>query len=674
MDSIGQTYNVATSENKLMFDLVVLLSLTAGTKCYCWLVLWHQSRDGKIPHPGQQVPSRSGKADPKPSQSADANAAPTAAVSEQAPRMTNTFAFVDCNFKVKQKQLLTDVSAFVHSGEVLAIMGPSGAGKTTLLNMLTLRKTKGGSTSGTVKLNETPLTKSLFTETCYFVEQGDILRGMFTVKEHVELAATLRPNPKPVSQRVQEVLRDVGLTNAQNVRAGNEMFKGISGGQKRRLSVAIAITQEPSILFLDEPTTGLDSVSAAAIMKLMKSQAVNHTIAVLCTIHQPSSSVFAGFDLVLLLSAGKVAYFGSAGKLKTHLGAIGFPVPENTNPVEFALDLVDVSFGSGSPDAVISAYLNAKAAMPTDIQDNTLPPHGVAPTSVQIPALFRLLFRQALRDPLLYTARLVMFCAISTFFSVIYIDTRNPTQDELFSRQLLNWWNSTIPTSLAILPLVVYFIDRPVLGLELRTKLYYLGTYVGALVCNQIPFLLLLAISSLVPAQIIGSWPWISFGRNLLAYFFALLSFEVCALFFSLDIHPVIGLLNLLNLWLTGVLMEGFMIPITSIIWPFRFFCYILPLRWATRASNHVLFIDDTFDGAISCIPSNNSCSRGFTCPNISEILCMGFTGEQVLNSFNINYEIFTGSQQFGTWILNVALFTACSYVLYCVRLRASLQ
>lgn len=349
-------------------------------------------------------------------------------------------------------------------------------------------------------------------------------------------------------------------------------------------------------------------------------------------------------------------------------------MPENTNPVEFALDLVDVSFGSGSPDAVISAYLNAKAAMPTDIQDNTLPPHGVAPTSVQIPALFRLLFRQALRDPLLYTARLVMFCAISTFFSVIYIDTRNPTQDELFSRQLLNWWNSTIPTSLAILPLVVYFIDKPVLGLELRTKLYYLGTYVGALVCNQIPFLLLLAISSLVPAQIIGSWPWISFGRNLLAYFFALLSFEVCALFFSLDIHPVIGLLNLLNLWLTGVLMEGFMIPITSIIWPFRFFCYILPLRWATRASNHVLFIDDTFDGAISCIPSNNSCSRGFTCPNISEILCMGFTGEQVLNSFNINYEIFTGSQQFGTWILNVALFTACSYVLYCVRLRASLQ
>jgi ABC-type multidrug transport system ATPase subunit len=149
-----------------------------------------------------------------------------------------------------------------------------------------------------------------------------------------------------VPLQVSKLLKELGLESCANTRAGNALIKGLSGGQKRRLSLGLALAKRPSIIMLDEPTSGLDAAGAAAIMKMMQKVAIDLNAAVLCTIHQPSAKVFEGFDKTLILSGGRLAYVGPASEMATYLGSIGLPVPPATNPADFMLDVVNKDFVS----------------------------------------------------------------------------------------------------------------------------------------------------------------------------------------------------------------------------------------------------------------------------------------------------------------------------------------
>ena len=187
------------------------------------------------------------------------------------------------------KALLTDINGDVTSGHVLAILGPSGAGKTTLLNMLTLQQ-GGGNPSGYIKVNGEPLTTGLYDRACAYVEQTDTLWASLTAREHLECAITLfRPELDEAGRdaEVQHLIHSVGLEEFQDTKAGNEIMRGLSSGNKRRLSVALALAKRPKILFLDEPTSGVDSASAVRMMSFLKKIAAEENVAVVCTIHQP---------------------------------------------------------------------------------------------------------------------------------------------------------------------------------------------------------------------------------------------------------------------------------------------------------------------------------------------------------------------------------------------------
>ena len=126
---------------------------------------------------------------------------------------------------------------------------------------------------------------------CY-VTQTDRLWAFLTAREHLEYASALyRPSASSLERKrgVDQLLKEVGLQDAQHTKAGNEFFKGLSGGQKRRLSLGVALCKKPHVIFLDEPTSGLDAASASSIMHFLKETAVRMDIAILCTIHQPSS-------------------------------------------------------------------------------------------------------------------------------------------------------------------------------------------------------------------------------------------------------------------------------------------------------------------------------------------------------------------------------------------------
>lgn len=353
------------------------------------------------------------------------------------------------------KALLTDIKGEVTSGHVLAILGPSGAGKTTLLNMLTLQQS-GGTPTGYINVNGEPLTTALYDRTCAYVEQTDTLWASLTVREHLAYATSLfRPeldeDAKAVA--VNSLSTAVGLEEFMDTRAGNEITRGLSSGNKRRLSVALALVKQPNILFLDEPTSGVDSASAVRMMSFLQKVAAEQNVAVVCTIHQPPASVFAGFDNTMVLSLGKIAYFGKASAMGDYLTRIGKPPPADTNPAEFILDLVNKDFTSlvGVKEVLDAWGETSGDAFGCDdkVADGkalSLVERGVETSfGKQLAVLTDRSFLVARREPLAYLVRLVANFGATLFFGIIYIETREKVQAQINSRTFFLMFCMGIP-------------------------------------------------------------------------------------------------------------------------------------------------------------------------------------------------------------------------------------
>ena len=150
--------------------------------------------------------------------------------------------------------------------------------------------------------------------------------------------------------RVNQVMSTMGLNKSKDTKIGIPgKIKGISGGEKKRLAVASEVRRErpvylvdlcvkvltnPSILFADEPTSGLDSFMAESVVHVLQKMAASGCT-IICTIHQPSSEVFALFDRLILLAEGRVAYCGSSVGAKEHFGRFGLACPQDYNPADF---------------------------------------------------------------------------------------------------------------------------------------------------------------------------------------------------------------------------------------------------------------------------------------------------------------------------------------------------
>eukprot|EP00123_Amoebidium_parasiticum_P016558 comp23492_c0_seq1/m.39325 comp23492_c0_seq1/g.39325 ORF comp23492_c0_seq1/g.39325 comp23492_c0_seq1/m.39325 type:complete len:840 (-) comp23492_c0_seq1:149-2668(-) len=247
----------------------------------------------------------------------------------------------DGTYGPSRKIILRNVSGVFRPGTLTAIMGPSGCGKSTLLNVLADRQPSGPVVTGDIKVNGQE--RGIFYKrVAAYVMQSDALFPCLTVREHLTYTAQLRvpPTVSPVqkAQRVEQVLAMVDLQPVADRKIGNEWIRGLSGGQKRRVTVATELITMPSILFLDEPTTGLDAYSSLRLVQTLDAlRKSGRTI--ICTIHQPRPDIFRLFTHLFLMKAGEIGYFGPISEVPNYFASIGAPLPSGVNPADFIVDL-----------------------------------------------------------------------------------------------------------------------------------------------------------------------------------------------------------------------------------------------------------------------------------------------------------------------------------------------
>ena len=256
----------------------------------------------------------------------------------------------DINFRFPNSDNgMHDLSFTLTNGELLAIMGGSGTGKTTLLSLL------NGSLkpqSGTITINGHDISEPQAKDLIGFVPQDDLLIEELTVYQNLWFTAKLcfaGMSDEEIDRRVMKTLKNLGLDAIKDLKVGSAINKYISGGQRKRLNIALELIREPAVLFLDEPTSGLSSADTEKVILLLKEQTLKGKLIVV-NIHQPSSDVYQLFDRLWLLDRGgypvfdgnpidAITYFKKAANY-ADAETSACPTCGNVNP-EIVLNIID---------------------------------------------------------------------------------------------------------------------------------------------------------------------------------------------------------------------------------------------------------------------------------------------------------------------------------------------
>uniref|UniRef100_A0A4W3K4P3 Broad substrate specificity ATP-binding cassette transporter ABCG2 n=1 Tax=Callorhinchus milii TaxID=7868 RepID=A0A4W3K4P3_CALMI len=223
-----------------------------------------------------------------------------------------------------------------------AILGPTGSGKSSLLDILAARKAEAGLT-GELLLDGAPQPPNFKCISGYVI-QDDVVMGTLTVRENLQFSAALRL-PRHIgrieqNKRIDKVIKELGLTEVANSKVGTQLIRGVSGGERKRTNIGMELIINPTVLFLDEPTTGLDASTAHAVLLLLKRMSKQGKT-IIFSIHQPRYSIFKLFDSLTLLANGRMIFQGPAFKALDYFATIGYNCEPYNNPADFFLDIIN---------------------------------------------------------------------------------------------------------------------------------------------------------------------------------------------------------------------------------------------------------------------------------------------------------------------------------------------
>ncbi|KAJ4966619.1 hypothetical protein NE237_018468 [Protea cynaroides] len=442
------------------------------------------------------------------------------------------------------KPILQGLTGYAQPGEVLAIMGPSGCGKSTLLDALAGRLGPRTRQHGNVLINGGKHTLA-FGASAY-VTQDDTLMTTLTVGEAVYYSAQLQlPNSMTRSEkkeRAEMTIREMGLQDAMNTRIGGWGTKGISGGQKRRVSICIEILTRPKLLFLDEPTSGLDSAAAYHVMKKIVNLSQLDGKTVIASIHQPSSEVFELFHNLCLLSSGRTIYFGPTSAANEFFALNGFPCPIQRNPSDHFLKTINKDFDEDMEQRLDGKILTTEETINILIQsydssdicqqvrnqvDVLSNKEGAALEKkgsqasflTQCLVLTRRSFVNMNRDLGYYWLRFAIYvvlclCLGTVFYNIGY------TYGSIQARCSILMFVASFITFMAVSGFPSFVEDMKIFGRERLNGHYGVGAFVISNTLSSIPFLLL---NSWIPGAIAYYFAGLQKGFGHFTYFSLLL-------------------------------------------------------------------------------------------------------------------------------------------------------
>ncbi|PIA52061.1 hypothetical protein AQUCO_01000146v1 [Aquilegia coerulea] len=480
--------------------------------------------------------------------------------------------------------ILQGLTGYAQPGEVLAIMGPSGCGKSTLLDALAGRLDSNTRQSGQILVNGR--TQTLAFGTSAYVTQDDILMTTLTVREAVYYSALLQlPDSMPTSEkreRADITIKEMGLQDAMNTRIGGWGNRGISGGQKRRVSICIEILTRPKLLFLDEPTSGLDSAASYHVMKRIVGLAKQDGRTVIASIHQPSSEVFELFHNLCLLSSGKTVYFGPASAANEFFSSNGFPCPTMRNPSDHYLRTInkdfdqDIEQGFGKSitteeaiNTLVKSYKSSITRQQVDEQIaeihkmvcdqinsawRVLEKGSQASFLTQSLVLTRRSFVNMYRDLGYYWLRLAIYIALCLCVGTIFYDI-GLSYGSIQARGAMLMFVAAFLTFMAIGGFPSFVEDMKIFGRERLNGHYGVAAFVFGNTFSSIPYLLLI---SLIPGAIAYFLVGLQSGFDHFVYF-ALVLFACMMLVESLMMIVASIVPDFLMGIITGAGIQGVM-------------------------------------------------------------------------------------------------------------------
>ncbi|CAK9183473.1 unnamed protein product [Ilex paraguariensis] len=431
------------------------------------------------------------------------------------------------------RRLLNGLSGFAQPGRIMAIMGPSGSGKSTLLDSLAGRLSGNVIMSGNVLINGRK--RRLDYGGVAYVTQEDVLLGTLTVKETITYSAQLR---LPATMTKDEVIGivegtiiEMGLQDCSDRLIGNWHLRGISGGEKKRLSIALEVLTRPRLLFLDEPTSGLDSASAFFVVQSLRNVAYDGRT-IISSIHQPSSEVFALFDDLVLLSGGQNVYFGEAKMAVEFFAEAGFPCPSRRNPSDHFLRCINSDF-----DDVNATLMGSQKIL--DIQKPTSPLENLVTAEIkamlvdkykiseyatsararireissaeglglepkcgsqagwckQLLTLTRRSFVNMSRDIGYYWLRIIVYIAVSICVGSVFLDV-GTNYTSIYARGACGGFVSGFMTFMSIGGFPSFIEEMKIFYRERLNGHYGVGVFILSNFLSSFPFLALMSLSS----------------------------------------------------------------------------------------------------------------------------------------------------------------------------------
>ncbi|CAI0422206.1 unnamed protein product [Linum tenue] len=524
--------------------------------------------------------------------------------------------------------ILEGLTGYAEPGEVLAIMGPSGCGKSTLLDALAGRLSSTAQQSGDILINGRK--ESLAYGTSAYLTQDDTLMTTLTVKEAVYYSAQLQlPDSISIAEkkkRAEMVIKEMGLQDSLNTRIGGWAVKGLSGGQKRRVSICIEMLRRPKLLFLDEPTSGLDSAASYHVMSRILKLAQNDRITVVASVHQPSSEVFQLFRNLCLLSSGRTVYFGRVASTEQFFTSNGFPCPTLRNPSDHYLQTINKDF-----DQVIRLLLGFQKKGGTFGKKG-----GQASFITQCIVLTRRSFLNMYRDLGYYWLRLAIYIALSLCTGSIFYDV-GFSFGSIQARGTMLMFVAAFLTFMAIGGFPSFIEDMKIFRRERLNGHYEVGAFVVANTLSSIPYLFLI---SLIPGVI--AYFLVGLQKSIEHFtYFALLLFVTMLLVESLMMMVASFVPDFLMGVITGAGIQGVMVlnggffrlpnDLPNLFWKYPMY-YISFHKYANQG-----FYKNEFEG--------------LTFPNPQQGANSSISGEEILRSV---WQVDTG---YSKWIDIAILF-----------------